>query len=192
VVSAGGDGGAGSDASSADGGGHHVGVDLPPTCPALTACGGTLIGTWDYRAACIDNVVSKLKGSCAAAAIQNPTGTVKGYVSFMGNNTVLRTLTSTVTATIVLPPSCTGGASCSVVQSRLSPSSVCTGTGGTCSCIVTNENSISDSDTYSLNGNTLVTGGGAQYDFCVSGNTLSYADRGAQPEYHGTFELAKR
>lgn len=178
-------------AASVDGGSDDIGVQLPTTCPALTACGGSLSGTWDYKGACIDNAVSKLKGDCPTADIQNAMGTVQGFVKFEGT-TVLRSLTSSITATVVLPPACTSGASCSTVQAMLPPGTTCTGTSGTCHCTVTNTDSISDSDTYSLQGNKLVTGGGGQYDYCVSGNTLKYTDTDKYPQYHGTFSLTKR
>lgn len=178
--------------AGADGAPSHPGVELPAACPALRSCGGALAGTWDYRGACIDNALGKLKGGCASATIEDPSGAVKGSVTFMGGRTVHRTLTALVTATVVLPPACTGGASCSDVQARLPPGATCTGSAGTCRCRLTNEDSISDSDTYAVSGSTLVTGGGGQYDFCVSGDTLRYADRGTQPQYHGTFELTRR
>lgn len=189
LVASQGDGGA--PGASAEGDAPHVGVELPAACPALAPCGGALSGTtWDYRAACIDNALDKLKGGCAAAEIRSPAGSVEGWVKFSGD-TVLRTLKTSVRATIVLPPSCTSGASCSAVQAGLPPGSTCTGT-TTCSCTVTNEQSVSDSDTYSVQGNTVVVGGGSRYDFCVAGGTLRYSDVGAHPELHGSFELARR
>jgi hypothetical protein len=185
------DGGAsGADASLVDGPSVYEGVELPAACPALQECGGDPRGTWDYTGACIDDAVDKLKGSCPTADVQNPTGTADGWVQLDGQ-TVLRTISVSITATVVFPAECTGGAECSAVQASLPPGSTCTGSGA-CSCTITNTYSISDSDTYSLDGNVVVTGGGARYAFCIQGDVLDYTDRGEHPEFHGTFSMKKR
>jgi hypothetical protein len=164
-------------------------ITFPASCP-LTPCGGNVVGTWDYSGGCVDDPFPMVKQFCPTAQVTNATGTIKGSVTFTANQ-VQRTATATTSATIVLPIECTQGSPCSSFVNYLPKGSTCTGS-GTCSCSVTVNEQVSDSDSYTVNGNDIVTGTGSTYNYCVSGNTMKYEEVGANVKQHGIFELVKR
>jgi hypothetical protein len=189
----GGDGGSsngdGSTMPGSDGGGNPNGgpITFPAQCPAFTACGGNLVGTWDYSDGCVADPFKDFKSACPALTVMDEKGTVKGSVTFT-DKTVKRAGSVAYSATIVLPPSCVQGVPCSTFNMK---GATCTGS-GTCNCQVTGSDSIVDEDTYTVQGSKVVTGGGNEYDYCVMGSKLQYTETGANAQHVGVFDLAKR
>jgi len=187
-------GGGGSDGSNNNTNGGPI--TFPATaCPTLSACGGAIEGAWDYAGGCVDAPFEDLKQGCPTLQVQNASGTVKGSVTFSGGQ-VVRKATSQVSATLVLPVACTMGASCVLVQTQLQKvltSAACTAdNSGGCSCAVTRNGAVNDADSYTVQGTKVVTGGGAQYDYCVQGSGLKYKELGNSPKLGGVFDLQKR
>jgi len=182
-----GDGGA-SDSSSGDSPSNGGPISFPDKCPANNACGGNVVGTWDYTGGCIDSLFAQIKQACPTAQI-NAMGTVKGTLTFTAT-TVARNARADASATIVFPPVCTMGLTCTALAATLGPGSSCTGT-TSCTCNVTSSVVAVDGDTYTVNGGKI-TAGGSDYEFCVTGSTLHYSEAGSSPKMAGIFDLAKR
>ena len=177
------------------GGGGPFNVQFPATCPAFSACGGSIEGTtWDYSSGCVDDPFGQAKQFCPSLQVQNPMGSGSGTLSFTGGK-VTRKAKITTSATLVIPPACTMGViPCSTIQAQLANVGVkgtCTGSGGTCNCAVTKTDDIDEAGQYAVVGNTVVVNGSNEYDFCVQGGKMGHRakDQDAEP---GTYELTKR
>lgn len=185
----------GSDASTTSGPSPAT-VDIQSQCPAFTPCGGAASGTWDYTGGCAELDFTGLQQACSGVTISNTSATVQGRVVF-GGGQVSRTYTATGKATVKVPATCAQPAGgCTVLQSEIQSggmSAKCSDDGsGGCNCDVTSTMSDAASTSYSVQGDTIVTGDGNQYDFCVQGGTMQYThSSGSSPE-HGSFTLTKR
>jgi hypothetical protein len=87
------------------------------------------------------------------------------------------------------------GASCTAIEVELKKTLMiasCATSAGGCSCAVTGGSSIDNVDTYTVQGTKVVTGDGAQYDYCVQGSGLKYKELGSSPKMGGVFDLKKR
>lgn len=193
------DGGAADSGPPSDGGpvdgGQDGGPPPPATCeasrihieqtctPALTPCGGDVVGSWCYAEVCIekDELLAEalmqpgVPASCTADDIEvrSSDGTIEGTIVFDAT-TVTRMVMSSATGTFYLSPDCvivncraTEGA----LDSALSGmgSATCEAEGDGCLCDITFTSMVDDFNTYTLDGNTIVTGGGRRFDYCIEG-----------------------
>lgn len=180
---------------AAKGGPQAVQVSIEASCPSTTPCGGGVEGTWNYTGGCAELDLTSLTTACPAASITNTSATVTAQVSFAGGN-VSRAYTVTGKATLDVPASCAvpaGG--CAAVQSDIASGATnasCADDGsGGCQCDVTSTESDQGSTTYTVQGDTIVTGDGNEYAFCVQGNGMSYRHTNGSSAEQGSFTLSK-
>ena len=185
-----------SDASSPSAGPSPASVQIAASCPSFTPCGGAVDGTWDYTGGCAELDFSGMQQGCPGLTISNTSATVQARVVF-GGGQVARTYTATGNAKVAVPATCAQPAGgCTVLQAEIQSggmSAACQDDGsGGCNCDVTSTSSDSASTTYTIDGDTVVTGDGNRYDYCVQGGTMQYThSSGSSPE-HGSFTLTER
>ncbi len=172
-----------------------VDVTFADKCPATVACGGAVVGTWDYESACAEGVWDDAKKACPTLGITSQSGTVQGRLLFTAN-TVSRAAKVTFSAKLNWPSACLQGASCQAAQTALLKvftTATCTnGTAGSCDCSVTSVTSGTSAGTpYSLQGNQIVVNDGNKFDYCVTGESMTYRwASGPNPE-KASFALKK-
>ncbi len=185
--------------SSSDGGDgsgpQSVDVSVEAQCPALTACGGDVEGTWDYTGGCAQLDLSALQEACTGLTITNTSATAVARVVFAAGN-VTRNYTVTGKATVAIPASCVLAGGCANIQSAITSgptTASCTDDGsGGCTCAVASTTSDEGATTYTIQGNEIVTGDGNEYTFCSQGGTMSYSHASGSSPEQGVFTLTKR
>jgi len=150
------------------------------TCPALVACGGDEVGTWDVTGGCIELPLGGMLAVCPGATLE-ASGRARGRVVFDG--TLARRIAQTeVVATIFLPAVCAGFVGgCSSIEERIrmqSPDAACADDGaGNCDCAVRQSSVIDDGDLYTIEGNEIVSStAGRRWEYCVEGTSMRYRD----------------
>jgi hypothetical protein len=159
-------------------------------CSAITACGGDPTGVWTYSAGCMTlAAASNPFASQCPAATATATLDVIGTVDFSAGNYSTSGGSQTITMTIDAPKSCFAGACPSS-----SPPFTWTDAGTSCKGVMAQgPTAVTESGTYSINGNTLTinktspSASTASGDFCVvsanemvvrlvdpDGNTIGY------------------
>ncbi len=125
-VGGGAGGGVGGGSALPDGGSPAlVTLTFPATCPAFTACGGNLPGTYFYTAGCVDDAefqplldAAKFCGA-NVATISNKSGTIQGGLSFSSTQ-VSRFASGSLSFTLSIGGSiCTSPTTCGIIQSNL-------------------------------------------------------------------------
>jgi hypothetical protein len=204
-----GGGGGTSGATGAGGTGGAV------SCPDVTACGGSVVGTWTVASSCL-TVSGTLDLTLVAAGC--PTAPVTGSLSVSGTFTANAdgTYTDGTTTTgeehFTLGPSClvisSTPVSCSgaagIIKNLGYDTITCTpATGGGCDCSATAHQTgglgvlsvaPSKQSNYTTSGSVVTIsndGGDVPYSFCASGNTLTLTPQSAQPKMTGTIVLEK-
>ena len=173
------DGGTSADASTADGGmSCSPGtLQLMDTCPAFTACGGDVVGSWCYTDICITHaeLIGTLGSLCPALTFTSSSGTVTGSVEFT-DTMVTRQVTVHGEGTAHVPMACLSGVACSNLATNLSsvlPPGLaisCADAAGGCDCDFTYDSSVDESDTYDAAGDVITThpsSGDRTFDYCV-------------------------
>lgn len=182
------------DAGPADGG-QDAGPPPPATCaasririeqtctPSLTPCGGDVVGSWCYAEVCIekDELLEEalmqpgVPPDCTADDIEvrGSSGTIDGTLVLTAT-TITRMVETNATGTFYL------GRDCVIVNCRATEgaldsalsgmgSATCAAEGDGCLCDITFTSMVDDSNTYTLEGSTIVTGSGRRFDYCVEG-----------------------
>jgi hypothetical protein len=168
-------------------------VEIGAACPAFSACGGSIDGTYDYASGCVGDVLADVKKACPTVDGSGLKVVVKGSLHFTGGKALTRDATSTLSGTIKVPAMCAQG-QCSIVEKTLRDAgfatATCTGAAG-CDCTVAKTESTKNATTYAVSGTTVTTADGETYAFCAKGNALSYTGKSAGSE-DGAWELTKR
>jgi hypothetical protein len=170
-----------------------VDVSLPASCPKLVPCGGSVLGTWEYSAACVADPFAGVAQQCPTATVTGSKGTVKGRVVFDGVK-VTRTATVTFSATVVVPAECSAG-QCAAVEAALKKtldSATCKPAGGGCSCDVATSESGTQANAYTVSGTTVSIADGSTYEYCVTGDELAYVPGGGTEEKPGAYRMTKK
>lgn len=175
-----------------------------PTCtPALTACGGNVVGSWHYASGCIstDALFGQARMACPALTLTNVTGDSRGLVIFSAT-TVNRVIKTNVAGTINLPASCNFTMNCQQVQTALANAAktvTCAGTTGACACDFTAEFATSGNPPYTLGTNQFTTdpatGQARTYNYCINGagsTVFTYQETTATPRDPGIFVMNKK
>jgi len=170
------------------------------TCPAFTPCGGDEKGSWKVTGGCLsDDVLKDAKTQCPGFTTSNEVIKAKGLFDLDGTN-VVQEVQVKISAKAHIPASCASqaGGDCSLValgaQAQLGFDKVTcvTADGGDgCDCDLLKTQQQVTSDTYTKDGNTITTGSGNTYDYCVAGSKLTYQDTTAQDPYPLFIELGK-
>jgi hypothetical protein len=168
----------------------EVDVAINGTCPAFTACGGSLDGTYDYASGCVTDIFAQAKAQCPTLDTSGVKATVKGSLYFKAP-ALTRDGVTKVSGQIVFPASCTAG-QCAAVQAALKgafDTITCTGASA-CTCTISKTELVKNATTYSLAGSTVTTGDGETYEICATGSDLKYSGKAAAED--GVWGLTKR
>lgn len=170
------------------------------TCPQFTPCGGDEKGSWKVTGGCLsDEVLADAKNACAGFTTSNETIKAKGIVTADGANVIRQTQVK-FSAKAHIPASCAAqaGGNCQLValgaQAQLGfDKATCVDADGGdgCDCDVEDTITEATADTYTKSGNTITTGSGDTFDYCVAGTKLSYTQTNGQKPYPLVLELAK-
>jgi hypothetical protein len=160
-------------------------------CGQVQPCGGDIVGNWTIAGACVDpdaitnEDVESVKDLCPTLTYKT-SYQASGSASFTAANYTFD-INQTVTATIDVPQSCLTAFSLTctdldgILQSMVgggadAPTVSCSGSNG-CTCILSAPADITESGTYTTDGNMLYTtpaggGTGEVSPYCVDGSTL--------------------
>ena len=178
-----------------------VALDVRSTsaCPALAACGGAIVGTWDVAGGCFELPVPADLMRCPGASVTRTTGRARGRVAF-GPVLANRAAQWEVVAELAIPALCAsvvGG--CDGLQNIIRgafPDAACgaDGASGNCRCAIRQTGSLRDGDGYTTMNNQIVSATlGRRWDYCVAGDRLRYRDASAMaPREPGLIELQRR
>ncbi|RAL20415.1 hypothetical protein DL240_16555 [Lujinxingia litoralis] len=172
------------------------GTDPAPVCDASfgpdDACGGDIIGTWDFGNACTDfDLAGQLGQLCAGVTIESMDVQTDGTLVITADN-FARAITIDVEAMVHVPFSCTFGLGCDMltesagaVDPNVEMTCELDASGQQCECAVSASYGEESAGAYTLEGGVL-TAGEAVYDVCASGDTLTArrrADNAEEPSF---------
>lgn len=171
-------------------------VTFAAGCPALSACGGALDGTWFYTGLCIEHAEYEYSDTFCSAQFVSASGTAQGSVVFSGGQ-ITRDLNITTTVVQRMSGMCLSFYSCdesfaaAIIEELPGATATCA-MGSSCECTITSSTAIADTGSYAINGSDLSTGSPQHtYGYCVSGNTLEYRDTTASDAEPGIATLEK-
>ena len=157
----------------------------------FAACGGDPSGEWEVATACLGTSFAQLLDDALAATSPDCAGAVKsaslsaagtvayqaGTVTYDMTISTTTSLSYTVACMKALMPDVTADA---VGCASLAPSpgdpeetGSCSFAGSACSCDVASTSPDTSAYSYAVSGATITESGGASYEFCVSGGTMS-------------------
>lgn len=153
------------------------------TCGA-SPCGGNVTGTWTAQTACASGTQSVQIPNCSSSGTATVSNlSVSGTFKFDASGADQPNLTMSFGAHLVIPSGCLTAAQCSQLQTSYQnqqgvTNATCTFQ-GKCTCDFTETKPYNTSGTYTTSGTslTITDSGGSPYsaDYCVQGNTLTYA-----------------
>ena len=189
------------------------------SCPNVTACGGSVVGTWNVTSSCLKLSATNLDISMAGldpSACLNVTATgtidVSGTWTANANGTYTDATSTMGTVTMELPAGCLRLSGTTITCDGISrpleglgfTSATCvpaaSGGGCTCTGIIQHPGSFGlphvDPQTmggYETANNMLTTDAvpTVKYAYCVSGNTLTMTPQSANPAITGTVVFQK-
>lgn len=81
------------------------------TCPTLTPCGGSVVGTWDVSGVCVEVPIADAVARCPGARITRADGRARGRVTFEASPMVARRIAQFETQVdLSFPSNLRGGA----------------------------------------------------------------------------------
>lgn len=160
------------------------------SCPAATACGGSLDGTkWGLASLCVSaadlfgNTISAIKSVCNTATTSTSVSSEAGSLSFAGGQMTL-SVHASASLQVTLPNNCSF-CQCTQMEQQLnsagvnaSCSPVCNG--GDCTCFVDGSYDLDKSEAYTASGSSVSTASGG-FDYCVDAGKLDLAGSGSLP-----------
>lgn len=198
-------GGGGFDAGKPDAGTIDGGMDAGPlplscemgqvrirdVCPAFTACGGAIAGTWCYADVCItkDELLARVLEQpgvpmdCTADEIEllASMGTIDGTIAIT-DTTIARMITTSVTGTFHLPPDCVistcRGTEAAIIAALgdMGTASCADAAPDGCDCDITFTSMVDMFDTYTSGGTSITTSNGRTFDVCVEEGNLRFRE----------------
>lgn len=213
TAGAGGASGAGGSTTSGTGGtAGKEGTSASPlaACTAtFKACGGDPTGTWDIVSACIEGdlvsafnaALAKDYPSCAGAFSAYNMTILSGSVTYSSGNYAYDSRME-ADSTVVYTPACVSALQgttltasvCSGVEQNFNsrPGTTATCTYATnCTCHSLASHADTTSGTYTISGSSITEDSGSNYDFCVSGNTMSQRQQ-IEGNAYGITQLKRR
>ena len=184
-------------------------------CPSVTACGGSVVGTWTVSSSCL-RVTGALDlavagASCPSAPITGSLA-VTGTLTANADGTYSDDTTTSGDHQFTLAPSClvisstpvTCDGAASIIKTLGYASLTCTpAAGGGCACAGTVHHTgslglisvaPSTSGSYTTSGNAIALSGDAgdaRYSYCVAGDKLTVTPQSTSPTITGTIVLQK-
>lgn len=151
-------------------------------CRPITACGGSLLGTWRASTSCFASPASQDSG-CSGSTVALNALSVAGTFTFNADNTTQTDTHITAVEDAFYPIACLSQAECTQLEALYAATSevthsACTYDAGIgCSCSVAFTQDSVAAGTYQTSGSnvTLVSSSGKPENdtFCVSGNMLT-------------------
>jgi len=208
ATGSGGASGSGTGGSSGSGGGGA-------SCSNVTACGGSVVGTWTVSSPCLklSGTVDISMAGLDPSSCKNVTITgsmnVSGTWTASANGTYTDDTTTTGDAQVQLPAGCLmisgttttcKGISGPIGGVGLTNASCTDAAGGGCTCTGTIQHMggigwmTSDPQTsgvYSTANNTLTADSTTKYSYCVAGNTMTWTPQPTSPTAMGTIVFQK-
>ncbi len=153
------------------------------SCPAFSACGGDLVGTWTIQQYCVNVPMDAISALCPGASIGLSTLDVSGTMTFGADNTVTSAGSVSFAENVKFPASCMTSAECTEYKAQLvaqGEDAQCSyDAAAGCSCAVNLSENPMASGTYQVQGSQLTVTDSSSSDapevdsFCVSGNTAT-------------------
>ena len=175
-----------------DGDSNGDGSALPPYSGSFSPCGGDVVGQWQITETAVNESVIRPLRSCPDATATWTRFQFAGTLAFGADGTVVSTGTIDQGMQWEVPAACVASTCADFaagvtgsMQEDLEPgdtgSFVCSDTGSGCSCeLSVSYGEQTDTDTYAVAGSRLTItepeGDVAEYDFCVTGDTLVMRD----------------
>jgi hypothetical protein len=190
-------GGVGAGGTTPTGGVGAVGAGgggaAPASCDQAQPCGGDVVGTWTVMDACVaitgEFNLTGLGVGCAFATVTATSLEVSGTWTANADMTYEDDLVWTGEQTFELAPECqhieqvtcdrldSALVSLGYLQGLTYDDVTCTPVGpdpyGGCSCTAVIDSPGGSTGTYTVAGHVLTTSNGAEYSYCVKGNTLT-------------------
>jgi non-reducing end alpha-L-arabinofuranosidase len=202
-------GGSSSAGAVGTGGGSSPG---PTACFNVTACGGSVVGTWNVTSSCVKVTgqldLSLVGAGCATAPVTGSL-TVSGTWTANSDGTYADNTMTTGEEQFTLAPSCLvisstqtdcNGAA-SIISSLGYSSVTCTAAaGGGCTCAATVKQSgglglvsvfAATSGNYQTSGNVVSVDGQLPYSYCASGSTMTWTPQTTSPTTTGSIAFQK-
>lgn len=171
-----------------------VPMTFAANCNATQPCGGALPGLWHYQSICVeDSIFSRLQNFCGGAAqtqVLDRSGTARGAVFFTATEMARSVAGRVDFALSTTNGTCVNGfmglGGCTNLPSLLAQAGV-QGTcalelpdGGasasTCTCRLSFAFNDQATDTYTVAGNVITTGGNRTFEYCVAGTSMTYEE----------------
>jgi hypothetical protein len=156
-------------------------------CPAFSACGGELAGSWAYIDVCPESPVGLLMALCPTGSVQFDPGGASA-LSF-SNGQVARSGVPLGDSVLTLPLDCENVASCASVGATLGGVAECSETASDCICRTPSSIPWSQ-QSYTVSGTQLTLADGRTFDYCVAADRLTYRETGDRKE-PGIFTLER-
>jgi hypothetical protein len=166
-------------------------ITLAESCPAFTACGGELEGTWNYESICIEEaeILDPINDVCSGSLILSASGTARGTITVTASQ-ITREIGTSVSAVISLGTACTAlcGGAANIIEDMFEGTSAdCAVDVGDarCHCSIIFVNELSETNGYSIQGgDTVVTDDATprEFEYCVEdGGELRVREIGGEP-----------
>jgi len=190
----------GTGAVGAQTGSGGSGAVAQASCDNVQPCGGDVVGTWTVASACVafsgEINLASLGVGCTSAAITGSTLNVTGTWTAAGDGTYEDNLTWTGEQKFDLAPACLTVSGTTTTCDRMASSSLpslgyiegliydsvtCLPVDAAsepppsgCNCTsAINQPGAASTGTYTIENNVITTSTGAEYAYCVNGNTLT-------------------
>lgn len=163
----------GEDAGNIDAGPPPVINVASGSCAAVSPCASSIVGTWYYTQACVDDPLGDLRQLCADVSVVTSNTTLSGRIDITSTH-MTRKVSTEYTTTVNIPSRCSS-IGCSGVESILKqtvPSVNCTQADAGCDCTLSGASTLEESGAYGESGGVLKFDAGTQvrtFNLCVSG-----------------------
>ena len=169
------------------------------TCEPVAACGGDILGTWQLRAVCSDDLVALARSAVfAPECVETIVGVeadAAGTTTYGADGTMTWSRTIMLDVQMALTSACLtalngqvvdAASACSMLASDAGavPSlmlSSCSAAGETCDCTAKVEVTMSNTSAYAISGTQIMADSEA-YDYCVAGDVLTVIERRVDAE----------
>jgi hypothetical protein len=187
--------GLGCDSSAPPSSAHPTndGGGVPSCLPSFTACGGSVVGTWELQSDC--------GGPSLTDKCQSPitVAYTPGYSFTFNADDTYSVTSANYTATWARPASCyagpSGASDCAAqatCSNSIDESCGCSlSIDGSCACSVTVNGARTIDGSYTISGTNLALNGGGSNAYCVQGNTMTWF-HAAEGQAPGVVVLTKR